>query len=85
MEINIAGTILFCVMTWWLVLLMVLPVGIQRETHPGKGHDAGAPKKANIKIKLLVTTLITFCITGIYLFLQLRYGISIHQLIVAGP
>ena len=54
------GLVVFLI-TWWVVLLAVLPWGVQPETDPDpeKGHMAGAPKKPRLVRKAIVTTLIT--------------------------
>ena len=51
---------------WWLVLFMVLPFGVQRDDTPAEGHDAGAPKKAMIGRKMLITTAIAAVLFAIY-------------------
>ena len=60
------GIVVF-VITWWVVLFVVLPWGIQPETDPDreKGHMAGAPKKPMLVRKALITTGITAVIWAI--------------------
>ena len=50
--------------TWFLVLLMVLPVGVRRTDNPAVGHDAGAPERPYLWWKLLATTLVAILITA---------------------
>lgn len=50
--------------TWFLVLLMVLPFGVQRADEPAVGHDAGAPERPYMWWKLLATTLIALAVTS---------------------
>lgn len=50
---------------WWVVIFAVLPLGIERHEEHGKGYDAGAPKNANIKKKLILTSAISAVILGI--------------------
>ncbi len=57
------------VVIWWLVFFMALPVGIQQEYNPEKGHDKGAPKNPMIKIKMLITSFIALIITLFLLYL----------------
>tara|TARA_R110002111_G_scaffold110103_1_gene169374 strand:+ start:98 stop:340 length:243 start_codon:yes stop_codon:yes gene_type:complete len=53
-----SGIVVFATV-WWITFLMALPFGAQPVHSPEQGHDHGAPKKSHLKIKLLVTTLIT--------------------------
>lgn len=43
-------------LVWWVVIFAVLPLGVERHDDAGKGYDAGAPKNANMKKKLILTT-----------------------------
>ncbi len=53
-------------MLWWLTFFMVLPWGIQVEEKPTPGFADSAPKKPQLKLKLLITTLVSavawFCV-----------------------
>jgi predicted secreted protein len=54
---------------WWTVLFAVLPWGNrQPETHEA-GLAPGAPVNANIKKKLIATTLLSFIVLGLVWFL----------------
>lgn len=53
-----SGIVVFATL-WWISFLMVLPFGAQPVQSPEQGHDHGAPKKSYLKIKLVVTTLLT--------------------------
>ena len=48
------------VLIWWLVLFMVLPWGIRPIGHDDvlRGHDAGAPQRPRIGLKVAVTSLV---------------------------
>ncbi len=46
-------------LVWWVVIFAVLPLGVERHDEAGKGYDAGAPKNANMKKKLVLTTVIS--------------------------
>ena len=41
------------------MLFAVLPLGVERHQDTGRGHDAGAPKAANIKKKLILNTVLS--------------------------
>ena len=50
---------------WWLTLFAVLPIGVERNTDEGKGHDAGAPVVPDLKWKLILNTVISAVILAI--------------------
>jgi predicted secreted protein len=60
----VSGVVIFVVL-WWLTLYTVLPWGIRPCTQLVKGQETGAPQKANMKKKLIVTTLISFLLWSI--------------------
>jgi predicted secreted protein len=74
------GSIFVYIVIWWVVLFAVLPWGIQREANPQLGHDPGAPVMPHLKRKIIATTLITFVLWGIGVFLILRYNLSLTML-----
>ena len=54
---NIASIVVVFVMSWWIILFMVLPIGVQRDDSPIEGNDRGAPVKHMLVKKMLWTTL----------------------------
>jgi predicted secreted protein len=44
---------------WWLVLFMVLPWGAEREATPQPGNAVSAPARPRLRLKLLITSLLT--------------------------
>lgn len=54
---------------WWVVIFAVLPFGVERHTDSGKGYDAGAPRNAHIKKKLIATTVISAVILAVIVLL----------------
>jgi predicted secreted protein len=74
------GSIFIYMVIWWVVLFAVLPFGIQRQENPERGHDPGAPAFPHLRRKIVITTLITFVIWGIGVFLILRYHLSLTML-----
>ena len=46
-------------LVWWIMLFTVLPLGVQRNTDDGKGHDAGAPVRPDLKKKLIINTVLS--------------------------
>lgn len=53
------------VLIWWVTLFTVLPLGVKRHEEEGKGFDAGAPARADIKKKLIINTILSAVILGI--------------------
>jgi predicted secreted protein len=47
------------VITWWLVIFCVLPIGVKPAGEQHLGHDAGAPADPRLLFKALLTTAIT--------------------------
>ena len=66
---------------WWIVLFAVLPWGVRAQGEGGApGTDPGAPVVANLKLKLVWTTLVTTVIfTGFY-FVYTRKLVSLEDL-----
>ncbi len=54
---------------WWTALFIVLPIGVKRDENPEKGHDSGAPFKAKLKQKMIITTIISLFIWGVIVLL----------------
>jgi predicted secreted protein len=63
----ISLTVVF-VVVWWMVFFIALPVGIKRDENPELGNSSGAPKNPNLKIKIIITTIISLVLTGIYFY-----------------
>ncbi len=55
----ITGSAIYFII-WWLTLFMVLPWGVQRHQGAGEGHDAGAPEKSRILLKMAINTVVAF-------------------------
>ena len=51
--------------SWWLVLLMVLPFGVEIDETPDKATYAAAPRQPRIRRKLLLTTGIALVPAGL--------------------
>lgn len=50
---------------WWLVLFMVLPLGVSVPEARDKIEYAAAPEKANMKRKLLLTSVLAIIPTAV--------------------
>ena len=57
----VSGIVVF-VMIWWVVLFTILPWGVYPEAQPQPGCAIEAPAKPYLKIKLLITTLVSVVI-----------------------
>ena len=57
---DIAAGIVVYILLWWWVFFMALPIGIQRNETAIKGHDSGAPEKADLWIMFIATSCISF-------------------------
>ena len=57
---------------WWLCLFLVLPFGVKSQTEVGAavpGTEPGAPWRAHIWKKLLATTLLSFLVMWLAMWL----------------
>jgi len=48
---------------WWLVFLVILPFGIERDQVVMFGNDPGAPKKSLVKKKAIISSFVTLILT----------------------
>ena len=58
------------VISWWLILFLVLPVGISKQKNVKFGNDPGAPNEPMVKKKFLITTIIALILTLIIIFIK---------------
>lgn len=61
-------------LVWWVVIFAVLPLGVERHGEDGKGYDAGAPKNANMKKKLILTTVLSAIIV-LLIYILVEVGV----------
>lgn len=58
---------------WWTLLFTVLPLGVERNTEEGKGHDAGAPVRPDLKKKLVINSVLSAALLAvIWLLVELE-------------
>ena len=50
---------------WWTMLFTVLPLNIKTHRVKGKGFDAGAPEKPELKKKLILNTVISAVVLAV--------------------
>ena len=58
------------VISWWLILFLVLPVGISKQKNVKFGNDPGAPNEPMLKKKFLITTIMALILTLIIIFIK---------------
>ena len=58
------------VISWWLILFLVLPVGISKQKNVKFGNDPGAPNEPMLKKKFLITTIIALILTLIIIYIK---------------
>lgn len=59
---------------WWIVFLPTLSLGVQNKNEAGddriEGTDPGAPSKANMGKKILITSVIAFLFTALFVYIE---------------
>lgn len=68
---------------WWTVLFTTLPIGVRSQKEEGErimGTDTGAPVNARLPFKMLLTTLISCVIFGIFYYVAIVLGLSVDDL-----
>ena len=79
MAISTAIAIYFLI--WWIVLFGVLPWGVRAQGDSGTpGTDPGAPVIANLKLKLVWTTVVTTVIFAACWFVYTRRLVTLDDL-----
>jgi len=63
-------SIVIFIIVWWIVFFVFLPLGISKEKNVIPGNDPGAPSNANLKLKIIFTTVCTLFLTIIISFLK---------------
>jgi predicted secreted protein len=67
---NPVSFIVVYIIIWWLVFFIALPIGIKRDENPQLGNSTGAPINPNLKLKIIITSVITFLLTYGFLYLM---------------
>jgi predicted secreted protein len=68
---------------WWIVLFAVLPWGVRSQHESGEmtpGTDPGAPVLANIKRKLVWTTIVATVVFAAWFVVYVNQLITLDQL-----
>lgn len=83
----ISGVVVY-ILSWWCVFFCVLPFGVRSHLDDMEPEDipdvvtAGAPQKAMMKQKLIITSVIALIITVIIYFIIKSDVISFHDMAV---
>ena len=72
------SSIVMFVILWWMVFFAVLPWGIRRAGDEALGHDADAPARPRVWLKVAVTTGITALLWGVGFWLVQSNYLSFH-------
>lgn len=59
---------------WWVLLFTVLPLGVEKHAEEGRGHDAGAPVKADLKKKLIINSVLSAVLLAV-IWLLVKFGV----------
>jgi len=54
------------IMTFWVVIFCILPIGVTTDENPQAGNDKGAPKHHNMKKKFIYTAIISLILVSGY-------------------
>jgi predicted secreted protein len=79
---NLFTAVITYLTMWWIVLFCVLPFGARSQAEMGEvveGTDPGAPVVANIKQKIIWTSLITAVVWGAFYLVVSSGWISLER------
>ena len=65
---------------WFVTLFAVLPWGVRHATKTEACHDPGAPVNPQISRKVMITTVISLLIWGVYFYVTQILGFSLLSL-----
>lgn len=80
---SITGAIVLFAVIWFLVFLIVLPLGMTSQSEAGEvvpGTHASAPSEARVKRKFWITTGVTVVLWAVAAGIILSGWITIHDL-----
>lgn len=78
---NLAGGIVVFIIIWWVIFFMTLSWGIKPNKGDVDGVPAGAPEEANIKKKMIVTTIISILLWGLF-YTLIKTGVLTYEIFV---
>ena len=65
---NIINILLVFIISFLLVTLISLPIGIKVPKHHKRGHATSCPENNKIILKLFISTIISLIITSLYFY-----------------
>ena len=68
------------ILIWFVVVFAVLPWGVRQPTEPEPGHDPGAPMNPQLPRKIIITTVISLLLWGVYFYFTQVLGFSLLSL-----
>lgn len=69
------------ILVWWIVIFCVLPWGNAPIDNGNVGFASSAPKNPRMKMKLLLTTIISFFVTFILYGLSYYFNFSVFDVV----
>ena len=67
---NLVNAFLIYILFWWVTLFAILPLGVRGQAEEGNvvpGTEPGAPVQAQMKKKVILTTIVSLVLFGIFL------------------
>ncbi len=80
---NLVNAFLIYILVWWVTLFAVLPIGVRGQAEDDNivpGSEPGAPVKAQMKKKIILTTIISLVLWGLLLLIIESGVIDINKL-----
>jgi predicted secreted protein len=74
----ITGAAVYLVL-WWLVIFAVLPWGVKPIDSNDRGFEPGAPQNPHLLRKIVITTIVTTIIWGLFVLIATSDLISFRQ------
>ena len=68
---------------WWVVLFTLLPVGVRSQVEDGDvapGTEHGAPAKPMLFRKMLMTTVVSFVVFGLFYLVTVVLGFGLDDI-----
>ncbi|WP_136657029.1 DUF1467 family protein [Nitratireductor sp. XY-223] len=68
---------------WWITLFAILPIGVRTQAEEQDvtlGTTESAPVKLQMRKKVLLTSLVSALIFGVYFVLTVAFGLSVDSI-----
>jgi predicted secreted protein len=80
----VSGIVLYFII-WWVVFLLMLPIGYIPQDFVEKGHASSAPKTFNFKRKAFFTTVVSCFIFTLLYGLIVSNFFSFRDIVIQNP